>query len=35
MERHGLSSPIATVDRMPTGELSLMAFLVGVTLSRA
>jgi hypothetical protein len=35
MERHGLSSSIATVDRMPTGELSPMAFLVGVTLSRA
>ena len=31
MERHGLSSPTATVERMPTGELSPMAFLVGVT----
>ena len=31
MERHGLSSPIATVDRAPTGELRPMAFLVGVS----
>src|SRR5206468_867744 len=35
MERHGLSSPIVTVKRTPTGELSPMAFLVGVALSRA
>jgi hypothetical protein len=34
MERHGLSSPTATVDRTPTGELSSMAFLVGVNLRR-
>ena len=31
MERHGLSSPAATVKCVPTGELSPMAFLVGVT----
>jgi hypothetical protein len=35
MERHGLSSLTATVDRMPTGELSPMAFLVGVRLAGA
>ena len=34
-ERHGLSSPIATVRQTPTGELSPMAFLVGVVSSRA
>jgi hypothetical protein len=33
-QRHGLSSPIATVIRASTGELSPMAFLVGVILSR-
>src|SRR4051794_11112937 len=33
-ERHGLSSPIATVRQTPTGELSPMVFLVGVKLSR-
>jgi hypothetical protein len=32
MERHGLSSPIATVNSTPAGELSPMAFLVGVIL---
>ncbi len=35
MERHGLSSPIATVSQTPTGELSPMAFLVGVSVERA
>src|SRR5207249_9385979 len=34
-ERHGLSSPIATVNKTPTGELSPMAFLVGVSLAVA
>ena len=34
MERHGFSSPIATVQGPPTGELSPMAFLVGVALRR-
>src|SRR5439155_11942229 len=33
MERHGLSSPIPTASQTPTGELSPMAFLVGVVLS--
>ena len=35
MERHGFSSPIATENRATTGELSPMAFLVGVRLPRA
>ena len=30
MERHGLSSRIAKLQLAPTGELSAMAFLVGV-----
>ena len=35
MERHGFSSPTATVNQAPTGELSPMAFLVGVFVERA
>ena len=33
LERHGLSSPTPSVDCTPTGELSPMAFLVGVRLA--
>src|SRR6187200_116959 len=35
MERHGLSSPIATASQTRTGELSPMAFLVGVSVACA
>jgi hypothetical protein len=34
MDRHGLSSPVPTVGQAPTGELSPMAILVGVTFQR-
>src|SRR5262245_14589482 len=35
LERHGLSSPTPSVGCTPTGELSPMAFLVGVRLRSA
>ena len=35
MERHGFSSPLLALKSCTTGELSPMAFLVGVSAERA